>query len=324
MIGCKVAANGKGGYPARARAEPLMVAANGGTAPRSAAAMGDLLIRADFENATVVPAPNSRKQVDVLKLQLPTGAPADVGIFYEGGTASDRYAQVVSDPTDRNNHVLKFWLKDASVAGQRIGRSKGRIQMALPNLGFTEAYQRYRLYLPPDLEHYRAFPKQNVWFTINELWFGATWEKHPHPFRITLGIAKEAGAGQPLHFLATADAGVRSGSRDQWKDVWHNFNRDFQVPIGEWMDVELGYRQGDGSTGRFYLAVRRQSDPAMITVMDVRDWTYNPQARAPVPLTHWNPLKLYTSGELIDFIRKRGGVAQIYFDDLELRRSWPR
>lgn len=324
LIGCKVAANGKGGLQTRARPEPLLVAANGGTPAQSAAVVGDLLIRADFENATVVPPPNGRKQVDVLKLQFPSGAPADVGVFYEGGTVSDRYAQVVADPTGRNNRVLKFWLKDASVAGQRIGRSKGRIQMALANLGFTEAYQRYRIYLHPDLEHYRAFPKQNVWFTLNELWFGATWEDHPYPFRITLGLAKEAGAGRPLYFLATADSGVRRGGRDQWTEVWHSINRDFQVPVGEWMDVELGYRQGDSRTGRFYLAVKRQSDPALTTVMDVRDWTYNPQAREPVPLTHWNPLKLYTSGEIIDFIRKRGGVTQVYFDDLELRRAWPR
>lgn len=322
-IGCKAVADNPGVSP---RQPLLQIAANGGTAPRVPISTGDVLLRVDFEDATVVPPPNrSQQQVDVLKLRLPSGAPADIGIFYEGGKPADRYAQVVPDPAGGNNRVLKFWLKDAGVAGQRAGKKKGRIQMALPNLNFPEAYQRYRMYLHPDLARYQAYPEQSFWFTINELWFGAGWKGHPHPFRITLGIAKERGAGQPLHFLATADAGVgRVGKNDKWSPVWNSFNTDYAIPIGEWLDVELGYRQGDSRTGRFYLAVKRESETAMTTIMDVHNWTYNPQSRTPVPLTNWNPLKIYTSQAIIDFIRQQGGVAQLYFDDLELRRSWPR
>ena len=40
-------------------------------------------------------------------------------------------------------------------------------------------------------------------------------------------------------------------------------------------------------------------------------------------MTHWNPLKLYTSAGTVELIRNKGGVAQIYWDDLEIWDGWP-
>lgn len=326
---CKAMAKDDGRVRAQPRVAHAQVAAKDilpSSGGQHTAGSGDLLLRSDFEDASVVPpAKKSQKQMDVLKLKLPSGAPADIGIFYEGGQPSARFARVVPDPADPNNQVLQFWIKEARVPGQREGKSKGRIQMAMANLNFTEVSQRYRMYLHPDLKLYRSYPDDNTWFTINELWFGAKWKGDSHPFRITLGIAKEKGANQPLYFLATGETGAGGRPKHgKWSAVWHSLNKNFQIPVGEWMDMEMGYRQGNASTGRFYLAVKRQSDPRMITVIDVHDWTYHPEAPEPVPLTSWNPLKIYTSGAIIDYIRTQGGVAQIYFDDLEIRKAWRR
>jgi hypothetical protein len=59
------------------------------------------------------------------------------------------------------------------------------------------------------------------------------------------------------------------------------------------------------------VTAKSAGDVTMTTVLDVHDWTYSPQARAPVPLTHWNPLKIYTSSAIIDHIRDNGGIARI-------------
>lgn len=325
-IGCKVAARDGSEFRKPPKIANIHIAAASDPAAadrRSQVGAGDLLLRTYFEDAVVEPPPGrSNRQVDVLKLNLPSGTPAKIGIFYEGGDPSARVAKVVTDPTDKENHVLQYWLKQARVPGQRKGRFKGRIQLAVSNLNLTQTYQRFRMYLHPDLVHYRSYPGVNTWFTINELWFGAQWKGHPHPFRITLTIGKEKGVGQPLRFLATGEA--TAGRRAPWKAVWHSFDPNFEVPIGEWMDIEMGYRQGDRNTGRFYLGVKRRSDTRITTVIDVHDWTYNPKSPRPVPMTHWNPLKLYTSSAIIDHIRNSGGVTQIFFDDLEIRKSWPR
>jgi hypothetical protein len=325
-VSWNVAATEAGEIGTRSTAGQVLVAAADppGSNRQSRSREGDLYLRTYFEDAVVEPPPKKSMKTDVLKLTPRSGAAVEIPIFYEGGTQSARFAKVVSDPTDNTNHVLQYWLKEARVPGQREGRFKGRIQMVLSSLNLTEASQRFRMYLPPDLAHYRSYPKENTWFTINELWFGARWKGHPHPFRITLTIGKEKGEGQPLRFLATGE--VPAGGRakhGQWKAVWHNVNREFEVPIGEWMDVEVRYRQGDATTGRFFLGIKRESDAAMTPVIDVRDWTYNREAGQPVPMTDWNPLKLYTSSAIVDHIRKKGGVAQIFFDDLEIRKSWP-
>jgi hypothetical protein len=278
----------------------------------------DLVLHIDFEDSSVS---HKNKKIDGLAARLPSRQSVQVPIYYEAGGPEDRFAKVVPDPASNSNHVLQFWLKNAKVPGQRAGRHKGRIQLSLSDMKFTEAYQRYRIYLSPDLKLYRANPKENSWFTINELWFGASWKGDRYPFRITLGIAKEKGADKPLLFTVSGDKFVNSS---KWQPVWAEANKQFEIPIGEWLDVELGYKQGDKRSGRFYLAVKRESDTSMTTLFDIHDWTYNPDAPAPVPLTSWQPLKLYTSGEIIDYINNHGGVAQLYFDDLKIYKHWAR
>jgi hypothetical protein len=282
-----------------------------------------LFLNANMEGEVV--APSGKETYDELLVRWPSGEAGAIPIQYQGGTLMDRFAQVIADPKRGGNNVLQFWLKEARVPGQTEGRHKGRIQMNLADLNAALTYQRFRMYLHPDLALYRAYPKSNTWFTINELWAGVPWKGDEYPFRITLDIVKDRGVGSPLRFAATGsvNTGGEAGS-GIWESVWRSVNKDFEVPIGEWLDVELGYKQGGAQTGRFYLAVKRNSDVAKTVVLNVTNWTYHPRAPQPVPLTHWQPLKLYTSSDIIDYVRENGGVAQIYWDDLEIWQAGPR
>ncbi len=286
--------------------------------PPRARAAGSVL-RSGFEEETVRSLFNQTR--DTIRLKVASGQSFDVPIQYEVGTYSDRFAKVIADPTSAGNKVLQYWMKHARIPGQRPGYYKGRIQLHLSGVNKPEVYQRYRMYLHPDLNMYRSYPEENRWFTIMTLWVGAP----QHPFKISLNIGKEKGVGKPLYFLATGD--VRTGGKaghGKWKTVWGQVNRAFEVPVGKWMHVEAGYKQGNNQSGRFYLAVRRESDASMTTIFDITDWTYHPQAPRPIPLTNWHPLKLYTAGGVIDHIRANGGVAQIYWDDLEIWDGWPK
>lgn len=278
----------------------------------------------DFSAATVQTPKNRGHINDKLILPLSNGKKSTAIIWYEDGNKSGRYAKVVADPAGGDNKVLHFWLNKAQIEGQRSGNRKGRIQLNMSGLRFTEAYQRFRVYLHPDLAHYRSFKDHNSWFTIDEFWFGKK-GRHPHPFRITLGIIKEAGVGAPLVLGVSGEvaAGGRKG-HGKWASIWHDIGYGVELPVGEWIDVEIGYRQGDKKTGHFEVSIKRKNDPKMITVLSINDWTYNPKASKPVPLTAWNPLKLYTSSQIIDHIRNKGGVAQLYFDDLDIRASKER
>lgn len=277
-----------------------------------AGAAPTLLLNADMEGESVMPSGDPA--YDVFLLTTPSGAPGALAIQYEGGTVMDRAAEIAADPAKPGNNALRYWLKEASIPGQTPGSTKGRIQMNLANLNAALVYQRYRMYLPADLALYRAYPKSNTWFTINELWAGVPWRGDPFPFRISLDIVKDTGAGSPLWFAVSGSVEVNGA----WRNVWTRVNKSFAVPIGEWLDVELGYKEGNATTGRFYLAVTRESNAARSVVFNVTNWTYHPLAPQPVPLTHWQPLKLYLSSDIIDFVRNNGGITQIYWDDLEI------
>jgi hypothetical protein len=282
-----------------------------------------LLLRIDFEKEEVKPLTDKHGGYDQLVLNSASGDAAAIGIMYEGGKDSDRHARISADPKNAQNRVLHYWLKNARAPGQRQGRFKGRIQLGLSNLNMASFFQRFRLYLHPDLNIYRQFPGGNGWFTINELWMGARWEGHPFPFRMGVNIAKPAGVGRPLYFIASGDVStggpIRNGT---WKQVWMELGSPFEVPVGEWIDIEIGYKQGDEKSGRFYMGAKRQQDKQFTTVFDVTNWTYHPDSPEPVALTNWQPLKLYTGSTIIDYIRKNAGVTQLYWDDLEIYGNW--
>lgn len=107
-----------------------------------------------------------------------------------------------------------------------------------------------------------------------------------------------------------------------WRELWTEVGSGFEVSLGEWLDVEVGYKIGDRQNGRFYMAVKRTGDNEFTTVFDITNWTYHPRSPTPVPMTAWQPLKLYTSGNIIDIVRRRGGVLQMYYDDLEIYSEW--
>lgn len=283
------------------------------------------LLKLGFEKEHIIPSATLRSNYDKLHATLASGEEGDIPIQYEGGTIGDRYARIISDPMKSGNHILHYWLKKATIpTGFKGGYAyKGRIQLNLSGLGYTSAFARYRMYLHPDLNFYRSYPNENVWFTVSELWF-----RHidGNNFRIPVNIAKEKGTNKPLYFVASGDVGKSDnrGKDGRWKSIWGKVNNAFEIPVGEWIDMEIGYKQGDKNSGRFYLAAKRPSDVTPVTIFDITDWTYNPDASTPTSLTQWNPLKLYTSGKIIKYIHDQGGVAQIYWDDFEIFDTWPQ
>lgn len=283
------------------------------------------LLTIGFEKEKVIPSATLKSNYDKLHVTLSSGEEGDIPIQYEGGMVDDRYARIIPDPTEKGNHIFHYWLKNATIPtgfkGEDYGY-KGRIQTNLSGLNHTAIFVRYRMYLHPDLKFYKSYPDENAWFTISEFWFR---NNDGNSFRIPLNLGKEKGMNKPLYFLVSGDVSKsgRDGKDGTWKSIWGEVGNTFEVPVGEWIDMEIGYKQGDKDSGRFYLAAKRPSDSAPVTIFDITNWTYNPDAGIPTPLTQWNPLKLYTGIRIIKYIHDNGGVAQIYWDDLEVFERWP-
>ncbi len=282
-----------------------------------------LLGNLDFEDDEIIAFPDKYDTDDMLVFQLPKGETTAIRLQYQGGNENERRARIATDPEDKENHTLHYWLKNARVPDQKKGNFKGRIQMNVYGISETSLFQRYRLYLHPDLALYRQYPKANYWFSLSTWWMGAAWEGHKNSFNIVLNLAKPAGVGVPLYF--TASGSVFDGGeavRGRFKEIWAEAGSNFEVPVGEWIDIEIGYKAGNKETGRFYMAAKREKDEVLTTIFDITNWTYHPESPDLVPVTHLNPLKLYSSSRIIDFIRNKGGVAQVYWDDFEAYKNW--
>jgi len=120
----------------------------------------------------------------------------------------------------------------------------------------------------------------------------------------------------------------QSGAR--WEVTGEDFrNGDFwqlqsnaSIPIGEWFTAETYYKAGNNNTGRYVFAIQRKGKPKEV-LFDVTNWTHHPNI-APAPADTWNPQKLYmSSGDDVDWIRSKGGAAQLYFDDWEVWSTKP-
>ncbi len=240
-------------------------------------------------------------------------------IQYEGGDRSEREAVVVDDPLRPGNHVLEMRLSSPNVRSKSGKGDKGRVQLNLyGNRNVQELRQSVRLMLDPDFEAVRGLGFSFNWLTLSEWWNNASWTKEAFPFRISVALHKpDARQGSDLYFSVTAQ--TLDGGTRKWKPpIWAGLNRGFAVPIGKWMTLDYYFREGDHSRGRFFLSVTVDGQPS-VTVFDIHDFTRHPDDGQPDGLSHLNPIKLYSSGRLVNAVKAREKSVKLYWDDLELR-----
>lgn len=239
-------------------------------------------------------------------------------IQYEGGRVDERMARIESDPVVERDQLMEFRLEKANVRDGKAAPHKGRIQMNIyENEGVRQVRMTVRMYLSQDFKWMRDYPGKVDWLTISEWWNNAGWTGEAYPFRISVNLVNQPGA-EPgaIHFKVHAQE-LDLVTRRWNRLVWERVNRDFSVPLGKWVTLEYVYVEGNARKGRFYLAATPEGGKRVV-VFDVTGYTQHPDDPSPDGLRHWNPLKLYTSRELIDYVRRHDGALDILWDDLHV------
>ena len=286
----------------------------------------EMIFQSGFEgNVKVVPRNNDS---DIIGTDSSVAAPNDwirdldnhpnIGNFniqYEGGDSTMRYARIIPEPKNPKNHVLHFWLNNANVHD-----TKGRIQGNLyGNTGIKEFYQSVRVFLPDDFNAVKEYPREIHWLTIAEFWNNITWSQNiPYRFRITLGIGKPVPGKSDLFFILDAeDCELFADGKQKYTTVWAESNKTIKVPIGSWFTMDLYYKEGNDETGRFFMSIKPEKAQKK-TVFNLKKITHNTQDPNPDGISDFNPMKLYTSGDLIRYMAGRQKSLQIYWDDFKL------
>ncbi|MBN8486320.1 MAG: hypothetical protein J0M20_01105 [Burkholderiales bacterium] len=252
----------------------------------------------------------SAKGAEPLKLAEPR-------IDFEGGTPTERDARLVPDPAQPARKVLAFSLQQAYAKGWSGKPAKGRVQMDVyGNQGIRQLRVRVRVKLPADMAVLRDFPGRIDWLTVSEWWNNASWSNEPLPFRITVNLTKpQAGRGSALRLQAHAQS---LGTAGRWdKTWWEQTNDAFEFPVGRWVTLEYWLVEGDSRSGRFQLTATVEGQKPL-TVLDVSGPTHDPSDPKPNGWGHFNPLKLYTSKQVIEYAHRNIRALQIMWMDLHI------
>lgn len=241
-----------------------------------------------------------------------------VSVTYTKGDSTQRLASIVSDPVIPNNRVLQFLIKEPWMTDTT---EKARIQCDFYGIkkGLREFTQSVRVYLPEDMRELCNYPDVINWFTIVELWNNVAWRTTvPYGGRVTLGITKPVVGKGELYFKVDAqDIDRRLPADRRFKTLWLEKNTEVKVPIGEWFTLEYYCKEGDRENGRFYMAIETERGNKQ-TVFDVKNYTHNSLDPLPDGFTDFNPLKLYTSKEVANYMKSKNKSLQILWDDLQL------
>lgn len=84
--------------------------------------------------------------------------------------------------------------------------------------------------------------------------------------------------------------------------------------------MEYYFKEGNKETGRFYLAITPDGESKKV-VYDVHDFTHMTTDPAPHGLTGYNPMKLYTSLEIVAYVKSQGKTLHFYWDDFKLWKN---
>ena len=222
-------------------------------------------------------------------------------IFYEGGNASQRSANIIEY---QEGHVLEFRLSEANVNDGE----KGRVQVSLTNnVNLTDFTYSINVNLTDAFELISSADSRLTWMTIAEFWNDKA--QTEHAFRITLAIHKEdAIPNTPLSWALHGQ--TQNTTSLMWDDVWVETS-NAQVPIHTWFTLQISAIEGDAEHGRFSVKI----DEAV--VFNVHNWTHHPEDTTPGGFDNLNMMKLYTSGEVLSQLPE-GRAFVIMWDNLIL------
>lgn len=283
---------------------------------------GELLYCTGFEDGTkIVPihpedSTGDDDLIEAVTVQKLTGIDG-MKFYYEGGDASMRFARIVPENGKPSNSILHFWANKANAKNF----SKTRIQADLKGMtmGLREFYQSMRLFLPEDMALLTDYPSVIAWLTIMEVWNNAPLK--PFPFRVTVGINKYVKGKGELYFHVDAqNIDQTDVKKPKFITIWTNLSTQFPVPFGKWMTLEYYLAEGDSRSGRFFMAVTPENG-ARTVLFDITNATHHTKDPSPDGFTGWNPMKLYTSRQVTDYMRGKGKALEAFWDDLSIWKN---
>lgn len=241
-------------------------------------------------------------------------------------TVGKAWCLLTDNPTHSGDRVLRFLAEETN--DRSSGLDKVRISgnvRTIPAVSFENSVD---VFLPSDWEVLRNFPDAINWMTQQEYWCstsGVPREGYPQ-FRITVGMLKEKGLNKELfYYLKCQDlftnVGLDGSLNERYVMLYekdHRIDLVFPIPIGEWFNVRTIVESGDMHSGHFTMIVTTADGKEHIIFDEIcptHATGYDAPNANEALYTSLSPLKLYTSGEILQFFKRNGKTLSIYYNN---------
>jgi len=240
------------------------------------------------------------------------GRTGEFRMYVEDGGLDQTLYSLRPDPADPSNTVLEMHLDTPNVTHA----DKGRVQAVLRgNPDLREFSYEVKVRLEEGFEPLLQRRGRITWLTLAEFWNDLPGTGRG--FRVTLNVIKdEAAVGTPLTWHVHGQEKIGDGWSNETGHGWSHVARGVPVPLGEWVTLRARLRDGDETSGLVQIDMVDGSGRAW-TIVDVQDRTRHPDA-APDGFTDINPMKLYTSGQLLRGLDQVGQDLVVLWDDFTL------
>lgn len=222
-------------------------------------------------------------------------------IYYETIDLKKARAEIVDAPLQDGIKALHYHINEANVI--KNGKvEKSRIQMEFKKEpGFKSFASEVDVFFPKEMEIINDIRKPIKRFGMQEYWNDPV-NLRGTTFSISVGMVKKYDGKMHL----------KLSSRDYYDSKFHSVdyfeNEDWLVPFGEWFSLKTEIVEGDEYTGHVKLSVKKQSDDDYTVLIDTTARTmsrvYASKQKEPHGFTSLHALKLYTSKELVEWMRE--------------------
>jgi hypothetical protein len=223
---------------------------------------------------------------------------------------------IVPDPTNPNNHVLRF-MNDGG--GNRSQWQLTQVKDYWTDDGrpnqFTQQFYRYRMYIPSDIKKVPSYNSHAPWYMI---WESHTWPQFSGGEKTRHGIYLQKNQNSNLWYFNAIQERPEGchyyeGPGPSCVVYWDNHeHQNIPVPFDQWFTFEVFFRYSE-TDGEWYVAITRDRQPRQEIAHFVGRTKFDEK------LHDQMIMKMYHDTGYISVL----GETRQYYDDLEIWSDYP-
>jgi len=268
------------------------------------APVGDVYFADDFEGSTNT---NLLAGWGDWKAKMPF-----VGsIYFNNSTSNKAYALQDIRKDEKGRSVLHAQIFDDDPGSG--GTSRAQMTMDLSQ-NLDVLHTSHRMKLHPDLAHLSQYSSSIGWMTIFEIWGARDPNMSGDPAgssRISLSIFKASGAGQKLYWNIYHE----EMQPNPFVKMWNHQNTAVAIPFGKWFTLDMYVKRGIGTAGQVKVTITEDGGQP-VTLFDIKNSTVW-RSRTDLRLKQWQLFKLYSSDQIMDFMRNAGKEFSVQYNDVK-------